>query len=170
MDNSSLFIQGRLTFKHRRLAQYKCTTSIFSFEKNCCTLWLVFSLDPLIGIRPQNLRYVLTHSLIYLYLISIFKFPEDVFTYPLGSGTFLGKRDILPSGNDLFLWESDHLFSGNRDTYPLGIGPLILRESDHLSSGIRDILWEPGHGKEGHALLWDSDHLSSEKHPLGIGF
>ena len=53
----------------------------------------------------------------------------------MGNGTFQnvsgekdtlisGKRDILPSGNDIILWESDH-----------------------LSSGIRDILWETGHGK-----------------------
>ena len=39
------------------------------------------------------------------------------------------------------------LSSGNRTTYPLGIGPLILWESDHLSSGIGDMLWETGHGK-----------------------
>ena len=30
---------------------------------------------------------------------------------------------------------------------------------------IRNILWETGH-----AILWDSDHLSYGKHPLGIGF
>ena len=54
---------------------------------------------------------------------------------------FSGKRNILPSGNDNFLWESDH-----------------------LSSGIWDILWETGH-----AILCDSNHLTSGKHPLGIG-
>ena len=29
---------------------------------------------------------------------------------------------------------------------------------------VRDILWETGH-----TILWDSDHLSSGKFPLGIG-
>ena len=61
---------------------------------------------------------------------------------------FFGKRDILPSENDFFIWKSAHLSSGNRTTYPLGIGPLILWESDHVSSGIRDMLWETGHGKQ----------------------
>ena len=45
------------------------------------------------------------------------------------------------------LWER-FFSSGNRTTYPLGIGSLILWESDHLSSGNRTIiLWETGHGK-----------------------
>ena len=60
---------------------------------------------------------------------------------------FSGKRDILSSGNDFILWQSGHLSSGNRTTYPLGIGT-----------------WETGH-----AILWESGHLSSGKHPLGIG-
>ena len=52
--------------------------------------------------------------------------------------------------------------SGNRTTHPLGIGPLILWESGHhLGNGT----WETGH-----AILWESDHLSSGKHPLGIGY
>ena len=70
---------------------------------------------------------------------------------------FPGKRDILPSGNDFILWESDHLSSGNRTTYPLGIGPLILWDSGHplgnmtcypLGFGplilVGNILWESG--------------------------
>ena len=62
---------------------------------------------------------------------------------------FSGKREILSSGNDFILWESGHLSSGNRTTYPLGFG---------TSSGKRDmgngtlyplgigplILWETG--------------------------
>ena len=75
---------------------------------------------------------------------------------------FSGKQDILPSGNDFFLWESDHLSSGNRNTYTLGTAPFNFWESDHLSSGIRDILWETGHGKR--------DMLSSgirTTYPLG---
>ena len=92
-------------------------------------------------------------------------------TYPLGIrpliiwdlGHFPGKGDILSSGNDFILWESDHLSSGNLTTYPLGIWPLIHWESDHLSSGNRDILWETGRGKR--------DTLSAGNrttYPLGI--
>ena len=97
-----------------------------------------------------------------------------------GDGTF-----ILWEPGHFIVWESDHLSSGNRTTYhlgigtfsgkrdipilwerfyPLGIGTLILWESDHLSSGIRDILWETGHGKR--------DTLSSGNrttYPLGNG-
>ena len=58
---------------------------------------------------------------------------------------FSGKRDILSSGNDFFLWESDH-----------------------LSSGIRDILWETGNGKRDTLYPFDLVHLSSGKYPLGI--
>ena len=64
---------------------------------------------------------------------------------------FSGKRDILPSGNDFFfLWESDHLSSGNQTTYTLGF-------------------WTSSSWETGHAILLDSDHLSSGKHYLGIG-
>ena len=69
---------------------------------------------------------------------------------------FSGKREILSSGNDFILWESGHLSSGNRTTYPLGFG---------TSSGKRDmgngtlyplgigplILWETGN-----SILWES--------------
>ena len=82
----------------------------------------------------------------------------------MGNGTFQnvsgekghGKRDILPSWNDFILWESDHLSTGNRNTYPLGIGLLIL--------WVRDILWDTEHRKR--------DTLSSgirTTYPLGIG-
>ena len=77
--------------------------------------------------------------------------------YSLGEGTlyFLGNGKFS-SGNDFILWKSDHLSSGNRTTFPLGIGPLFLRESDQLSSGNRTtyplgigslIFWETGHVK-----------------------
>ena len=75
----------------------------------------------------------------------------------------IGRMDIIRNIKKL-VGETGHLFSGNwnillsgnRNTYPLGIGPLIL--------WIRDILWETGH-----AILWDSDHLFSGKVPLEIG-
>ena len=67
---------------------------------------------------------------------------------------FSGKRDILPSGNYFFVWDLDHLSSGNRTIYHLGIGPLILWESGHpLGNGTRYplgfgplILWEKSSG------------------------
>ena len=49
---------------------------------------------------------------------------------------FSGNLEILLSGNwntyplgigPLIIWESDHLSSGNRTTYHLGIGPLKIR-------------------------------------------
>ena len=70
---------------------------------------------------------------------------------------FHGRWDISiiwETGHSI-LWEKGHLSSGNRTTYPLGIG---------TSSGNRDILWESGHGKR--------DTLSSgnrDTYPLGIG-
>ena len=100
----------------------------------------------------------------------------------------LGETGHLFSGN------RDILFSGNRTTYPLGIGPLILWESGHflgngtfyplgtiLSSGNRDtyplgigplILWDSGHPlgngtwETGHSILWESYHLSSGKREI----
>ena len=74
---------------------------------------------------------------------------------------FSGKREVLPSGTNFILWELDHLSSVNRTTYPLGIGPLILWDSGHP---LVNKTWEMGY-----AILWDSDHLSSGKHPPGIG-
>ena len=74
---------------------------------------------------------------------------------------FSGNRDISLSGN------RDISLSGNRTTYPLGIGPLIIW--DPL------VLWNSGHPlgngtwETGNAILWDSDHFSCGKHPLGIG-
>ena len=68
---------------------------------------------------------------------------------------FSENRDILLSGNrttyplgigPLFIWDSG-LSTLLERFYPLGIGPLILWESDHLSSGIQDIICETGHGK-----------------------
>ena len=89
--------------------------------------------------------------------------------YPLGFGTFPGKRDILSSGNDFFLWESDHLSSGIRNPLFSGIrDPLYLWDSEPLCSGILTTYllgsWPP--------ILWESDHLSSgirNTYPLGFG-
>ena len=58
---------------------------------------------------------------------------------------FSGKRDILPSGNDFFLWESGHISSGNRTVYPLGFGTssgngTIYPLGFGTSSGKRDTL------------------------------
>ena len=77
--------------------------------------------------------------------------------YYLGNGTFysLGEGTLYSVGSGTFYPLGMILSSGNRDTYPLGIGPLIL--------------WESGHGKRGHAILWESGHLSSGKYSLGIG-
>ena len=65
-------------------------------------------------------------------------------SYALGEGTlyiFSWKREILSSGTIVS--------SGNRDTYPLGFG---------TSSGKRET---------GHAIFWDSGHLSSGKTLFG---
>ena len=103
-----------------------------------------------------------------------------------GHSTFWER--FFPQGiGSLIFWESDHLSSGNRTTYPLGFGtsswtrdmgngtrypfgfgPNILWETDHLSSGIGPlILWDSGHPlghgtwETEHAILLDSDHTSS---------
>ena len=76
---------------------------------------------------------------------------------------FQGSRDTLFSGNGTFQnvsGEKGHFILWKRDILPFW-NDFFLWESDHLSSGIRDILWETGHVKR--------DHLSSGKHPLGIG-
>ena len=103
-------------------------------------------------------------------------------------------QKLLGETGHLFSGNRDILFSGNRTTYPLGIGPLILWESGHflgngtfyplgtiLSSGNRDtyplgigplILWDSGHPlgngtwETGHSILWESDHLSSGKREI----
>ena len=70
--------------------------------------------------------------------------------YYLGNGTFyaLGKGTLYSLGNGKFYPLGTILSSGNRDTYPLGIGPLILWDSGHpLGNGT----WETGH-----AILWES--------------
>ena len=53
--------------------------------------------------------------------------------YYLGNGTFysLGEGTLYSLGNGTFYPLGTILCSGNRDTYPLGIGPLILWESGH---------------------------------------
>ena len=63
--------------------------------------------------------------------------------YHLGNGTFyaLGEGTLYSLGNGKFYPLGTILSSGNRDTYPLGIGPLILWET-----GI-SILWESGKGE-----------------------
>ena len=68
-----------------------------------------------------------------------------------GETLFSGKREILSSGNDFILWESDHLSSGNRTTYPLGF---------ETSSG--NGTWETGH-----VIPWELGHLSSGNREFG---
>ena len=76
--------------------------------------------------------------------------------YPLGTILFCGIRTTYPLGTILFSGNRTNyplgtiLFSGNRTTYPL-----------EFETSLR--IWETDH-----AILWDSDHLSSGKHPLGI--
>ena len=80
--------------------------------------------------------------------------------YYLGNGTFyaLGEGTLYSLGNGKFYPLGTILSSGNRDTYPLGIGPLILWDSGHpLGNGT----WETGH-----SILWESDHLSSGKREI----
>ena len=64
--------------------------------------------------------------------------------YYLGNGTFysLGEETLYSLGNGTFYPLGTILSSGNRETYPLGFGPLIL--------------WASGHGKR-------------DTYPLGIG-
>ena len=75
--------------------------------------------------------------------------------------------------------------SGNRTTYPLGIGPLIIWESGHflgngtfLSSGNDFILWESGHLSSGNRTTYPlgfgtssgkRDMGNGTLYPLGIG-
>ena len=64
---------------------------------------------------------------------------------------FSRKWDILFSGNDCFLWELDHLSSGNRTTYPLGFrtssGKLDMRNGTRYSLGFGPlILWKTSSG------------------------
>ena len=59
------------------------------------------------------------------------------------------KWDILPSGNDLFFWELDHLSSGNRTNYPLGFGHISWkREMGNVTRYPLEIgpliLWKSG--------------------------
>ena len=49
------------------------------------------------------------------------------------TGTF---QDVSGEKGNFILWETGHSTLWER-FYPLGTGPLILWESDHLSSGIR---------------------------------
>ena len=80
--------------------------------------------------------------------------------YYLGNGTFyaLGEGTLYSLGNGKFYPLETILSSGNWDTYPLGIGPLILWDSGHpLGIGT----WETGH-----SILWESDHLSSGKREI----
>ena len=59
---------------------------------------------------------------------------------------FSGKQDILSSGNNFIVWESGHLSSGNRTSYPLGIetssGNRDMGNRTHYPLG--NILWESG--------------------------
>ena len=53
----------------------------------------------------------------------------------------------------------------------------LVGETGHYALGIGTFycLWDSGHPlgngtwEMGHAILWDSDHLSSGKYPLGMG-
>ena len=101
--------------------------------------------------------------------------------YALGEGTLysLGNGTFLSSGNDFILWESGHLSSGNRTTYPLGfgtssgkrdmgngtlyplgIGPLILWETGN------SILWESGKGESVFNRLYI--YLVSSLYPVAL--
>ena len=91
-----------------------------------------------------------------------YKWEMGNFYYP-GNWTFyaLGERTLYSLGNGKFYSLGTILSSGNRTTYPLVNGPIILWDSGHpLENGT----WETGH-----AILWESDHLSSGNHPLGSG-
>ena len=83
--------------------------------------------------------------------------------YYMGNGTFsaLLVGTLYSLGNGKFYTLRRIFSSGNRTNYPLEIDPLIPWVSGHpLGKGT----WEIGH-----AIPWDWDHLSSGKHPLGIG-
>ena len=61
------------------------------------------------------------------------RFPEDNWSVILS-----GNRTTYTLGNGpLILWYSDHFYSGIRKTYTLGNGPFLLWDPDHLYSGIR---------------------------------
>ena len=62
--------------------------------------------------------------------------------YYLGNGTFyaLGEGTLYSLGNGKFYPLGTILSSGNRDTYPLGIGPLIPVSYTHLTLPTSDLV------------------------------